>query len=105
MSLVRRAAEEKKQVRFVVDNPQLRDYIAKRGLELLTQEQINFVRSRANVQAMLVSPSVSFEIEKAIENARQSAFSDWNSAISELEMARKTWGDDSRLLERLGYYH
>lgn len=103
MSLVRRTSEDKKQVKFQIANSLLQDYVLKRAPEILSAQQFSLVRTRANVlPSQAESPSVSAEIEKAIESAKQTAKYSWAEAIQQMETTRQEWGDDPRLLAELG---
>lgn len=103
MSFINLSWEQKKQIRFSVQNPQLKDYVKKRAPEELTKEQYAFVLKKARVLPTdAESPSVSVEIERALATARSL---DWREAAQELESARHAWGDDPELLAQLGYYY
>ena len=105
MSFIRRSAEDKKEVHFILENPSLRDYVKKRAPERLTTQEYAAVIKAANVLPTdAESPSVSSEVEKALQRVRQAAYpQNWNKGISELETARRVWGEDPRLLAQLGY--
>src|SRR5262249_51239855 len=96
MSFIRRSAEDKKQVCFILDNSPLRDYVKKRAPERLTIQEYAAVLMAADVLPTdAESPSVSIEVEKALQRARQAAYpQNWNEGISELETARRMWGED-----------
>lgn len=103
-SFVAKSWQEKRQVRFVMDNPLLSDYVKQRIPQLLPTERYAFVLQQAKVSpAQAESPSVSIEIERAIEAANELSRTDWRAAIETLEAARSKWGEDARLLARLGY--
>jgi tetratricopeptide (TPR) repeat protein len=106
MSFIRRSAEDKKQVCFILDNSPLRDYVKKRAPErLIAQEHAAVLRAADVLPTDAESPSVSIEVEKALQRAREAAYQGWSAGITELETARKLWGEDPRLLAQLGYYY
>jgi tetratricopeptide (TPR) repeat protein len=106
MNLIKRSSEEKKQIQFFVDNPQLKDYVLKRAPEILPQGISATVRKHARVLlTSAVSPSVSIELHKSIQLAYEKSGVNWTDAINELETARKMWGEDPTLLANLGYYY
>jgi tetratricopeptide (TPR) repeat protein len=101
MGFIRPSWEQKKQMRFSVDNPLLRDYVRKRSPEVLGPERYAFVLRKAEVlPADAESPSVTIEIQRALAKAQSLG---WREAIDVLEAARATWGRDPDLLAQLGY--
>ena len=103
MSFVKPSWEQKKQMRFAVENPLLRDYVKKRVPEVLPQQQCALVLRKAQVlPADAESPSVAIELQRAMTEAKSQ---DWRQAIKTLESARQAWGDDPTLLAELGYYY
>lgn len=103
--LVQYVREESRRILFSV-NGDVRDYVLKRGPELLPPDLVALVRGRANMRPeQLQSASIRIEVDKAIQAAEECAFhQDWNRAISLIDQARNRWGDEPRLLEKLGYY-
>jgi hypothetical protein len=106
MSLVQYVREESARTLFSV-NGDVRDYVLKRAPELLPADRIALVRGLANVPPeQLQSASVRIEVNKAIQEAERLAmYQEWNMAIYTIEQACARWGDEPRLLEKLGYYH
>lgn len=88
-------------------NGDVRDYVLKRAPELLPSDRIAQVRGLANEPPeQLQSASVRIEVNKAIQEAERLAiYQEWDKAIHVIEQARVRWGDEPRLLEKLGYYH
>jgi tetratricopeptide (TPR) repeat protein len=107
LSFIERTSEDKKQIRFQLTSPLLREHLLKRGPELLASEEVRRLRGLANAQpAAAESSHVTYEIDRALQTAaRHSANRNWPEAIEILEAARKDWGDEGRLFAMLGYYH
>lgn len=106
MSLIRRSSEMQKRIRFTVHNNHLRDYVKKRAKELLPEADYLLVLRTAKIlPSQAGSPSVALEVNKLLERAEQEWRESWERGIAVLEDARKEWGDDPRLLEKLGYYY
>ncbi len=103
MSFIRRSLEDKKRVKFVVENPLLKDYVSKRAPELLSADEYALVLKRARIApSQAQSASVLIEVEREIARARDA---DWDDGIRILEAARRRWGDEPRLIAELGYFY
>ena len=107
ISFVERTAEDKKQVRFQISSPLLREHLLKRGPEILGPIESKRILSLANVRAETVgSTRVSFEIDRALHNATSASVGrNWEAGIAVLEQAARDWGEDGRLLAQQGYYY
>ena len=104
LSFIRNAKEDQNQKRFSIENEMLRDHVLERAPHILSGEEYERVMQESKARSA-ISRSVSIEVERALRNARQASFEDWSSAAKILEAARESWGEDPRILSKLGYYY
>lgn len=105
ISFVELIPDTKKTKRFRVSSEQLRDYVNALARKRLPDSVFAQLRGNAVPLGDYASPSVEVEIERALRSAHAAAADGWESAAAVLAGGIAKWGEDPRLLAKLGYYH
>jgi len=94
---------------FVVDNPQLRDFVRSTVPELLPPEETARAYARAGVSpAQALPPQAVFEVNKVLEATKPliaGSAADWYRAVDELEEARRKYPNAPAILYWLGRFN
>jgi hypothetical protein len=105
INFIERVPDQKKTASFRIASEQLRDFVNAEARRRLP-DRVYAGLGGADERIILPrSDSVEFEIERALQDAEVAAEQGWAAAVETLEGAVAKWGDDARLLSKLGYFH